>query len=330
LQTARSQANDGSFSYNRFACPAEREQLFRSGKGTVMSDTEDPGFFSSHRVAVVGLGLMGGSLALALRGRCAALFGVDPDPNVLDLAREREVVDRAVSDPADVLPEADLVVLAAPIRAILGLIRRLPDLHPGSPVVMDLGSTKVQICQAMEALPPRFETIGGHPMCGKENTSLANADDDLYRGAVFALTPTARTTSRAREAAGRLAQAVGASPLWVDPETHDLWVAATSHLPYLVSSALAAATPGDAAPLIGPGYRSATRLAVTPTTMMLDVILTNRLNILEAIGSLQAHLSGLESALRDEDSAGLQSLLDGTAEHQKELLHQNFKRGGWS
>jgi prephenate dehydrogenase len=255
---------------------------------------------------------------------------VDLDPNVLDLARERGVVDRACSDPADVLAEADLIVLAAPIGAILGLIHRLPDLHPGSPVVMDLGSTKVQICQAMEALPSRFETIGGHPMCGKENASLANADAGLYRGAVFALTPIARTTSRAREAAGRLAQAVGASVLWVDPETHDRWVAATSHLPYLISSALAAATPGEAAPLIGPGYRSTTRLAVTPTTMMLDVILTNRANILEAIGLLQGHLAGLESVLRDEDSAGLQALLDRAAEHQRELLHQNFKHGGWS
>jgi prephenate dehydrogenase len=295
-----------------------------------MSDSEDPGFFASYRVALLGLGLMGGSLALALRGKCAALFGVDPDPGVLELARERGVVDRAFSDPAEALPEADLVVLAAPIRAILELIHRLPDLHPGSPVVMDLGSTKVQICQAMDALPSRFETIGGHPMCGKENTSLANADADLYRGAVFALTPTARTTARAREAAGRLAQAVGASPLWVDPETHDRWVAATSHLPYLVSSALAAATPGEAAPLIGPGYRSTTRLAVTPTTMMLDVVLTNRVNILEAIGLVQAHLSELDSALQVGDSAGLQSLLDRAADHQKELLHQNFTRGGWS
>src|SRR5512142_2192162 len=131
---------------------------------------------SETRVAILGLGLMGGSLALALRGRCAELIGIDPDPAVLDLASRWRLVDRLDAQPARLLPEADVVVLAAPVRAILRLLADLPAAHPGAPVVLDLGSTKGDVLRAMDGLPGRFDPIGGHPMCGKERSSLREAE----------------------------------------------------------------------------------------------------------------------------------------------------------
>jgi len=261
------------------------------------------------RVAILGLGLMGGSLAMALRGKCASLLGVDPNPDVLALARIWHLADQTSELPAELLPQADLVILAAPVRAILKLLADLPDLHPGSAVVLDLGSTKSHIVQAMQSLPERFDPIGGHPMCGKESSSLANAEAGLFQGAPFAFTPLARTTARARRLAEEIASVAGALPLWFDAETHDRWVASTSHLPYLVANTLAAATPTESAPLVGPGFRSTARLAPTSLTMMLDILTTNRSNVLSSLHEFQERLARVENSLAASDEQALRQLL---------------------
>ena len=274
-----------------------------------MTSDEEPGFFTRARVAILGLGLMGGSLALALRGQVAELIGIDPDAQTLALARELHLADRLSASPAGLLEYADIVVLAAPVRVILSLIEALPDLHPGAPVVLDLGSTKKEIVECMAGLPARFDPLGGHPMCGKERSSLAQAEAGLYRGAPFALVPLPRTSPRARSAAEALALAVGARPLWLDALEHDRWVAATSHLPYLLSSALAACTPLEAAPMAGPGFRSTARLAAQPPALMLDILATNRQNVLGALRRLRNRLDLVDQLLEDEDYPALEGLL---------------------
>ena len=231
-------------------------------------------FLNSSRVAIVGLGLMGGSLALALRDRCQTLLGIDPNPETLSLARRRNIVDQLAPGPTLLLPQADVIILAAPVGAIIEIIGDLPSLHHGSPVVIDLGSSKSEICQAFNTLPARFDPLGGHPMCGKETSSLVNAEETLFQGAVFAFTPLSRTSPRARAIAEELSRTIGSRPLWIDPKTHDQWTAATSHLPYLLASALSLATPSEATPLVGPGFRSTSRLAATTPSMMEDVLTT--------------------------------------------------------
>ncbi len=284
----------------------------------------DPGFFagprlSECRVAILGLGLMGGSLALALKGRCRAILGCDPDPAALALARERQAADQLAADPAELLPQADLVVLAAPVRAILGLLASLPGLHPGPAVVLDLGSTKRAVVAAMSGLPERFDPLGGHPMCGRERGTLAAADPGLFQGRTFAFTALPRTSRRACELAEELACAIGAQPLWLDPETHDRWTASSSHLPYLAANALAAVTPPEVAPMVGTGFLSTTRLAVSPVEMMLDVVLTNRENVLPALVRLRGQLERLETSLKQNDEAALRAALqEGAA--RRELL----------
>lgn len=248
-------------------------------------------------VAILGLGLMGGSLALALRGKCQAILGVDPDPQAVEAALDSKVVDRASLMAGNLLPDSDLVILAAPVRAILSLLHDLPDHHPGPAVVLDLGSTKREIVNKMQSLPPRFDPIGGHPMAGKEKATLANADQDLFQGAPFALVPLERSSPLSRQLAEQLVLAVGAHPLWVDAETHDRWVAATSHLPYLLANTLAAVTPLEARPLVGPGLRSTTRLAPASLTMMIDILDTNRENVVAGLQRFRQALDALEHNL---------------------------------
>lgn len=279
----------------------------------------------AHNVAIMGLGLIGGSLALGLRGRCKKLLAVDNDSLTIDLAREGKIVDQISDDPAEILPQAELVILATPVKTILESIRLLPELHPGSPVVLDLGSTKTQICTALDRLPARFDPIGGHPMCGKETSGLAQAEADLFTGAPFALSKLPRTSQDACKVAEELVKILGAYPLWLDPETHDRWTATSSHFPYLVSLALVLATPDEVAPMIGPGFRSATRLASSSPNMMLDILTTNRKNVLQAITQFQTILRSIEELLTEGDEYQIQDLMNQSVNKR---LHFNTPSGG--
>ena len=274
---------------------------------------------AESKIAIVGLGLMGGSLALGLRGKCAALFGCDPHRAALELALSQNMVDLADSDPAKLLPEADLVILSSPVLAILTLLEQLPNFTPNRCIALDLGSTKQLIVEAMSRLPERFDPIGGHPICGKERLSLANAERTLYYSAPFLLTPLERTTPRALSAARQIIEAVGAKPTILEAVEHDRILASTSHLPFLLSSALTLSTPEDVAPFLGTGFKSTSRLAGTPSSMMLGVLQSNRENVLNALHGFQNCLAEIESALSSNDFPKLESVLN-----EAQNKHQTF------
>lgn len=278
-------------------------------------------FFLNYTIAIWGLGLMGGSLALALRGHCSMLLGIDQDPATLALARGKNIVDRCTDQPEQLLPLADLVILALPVRSILLALQALPQLHPGSALVLDLGSTKVEIVKAMQQLPQRFESLGGHPMCGKEQASLFYAEAGLYQGAAFIFTPVEQTTERIKQLGQKLAAGIGSVPLWLDPERHDHWVASTSHLPYLSSNALAAITPTDAAPLVGSGFRSATRLSPSSLSMMLDIMMTNQQNILFHLSQFQTQLSKITEFIASGNEDELRKVLSSGANNYHTLVY---------
>ena len=265
---------------------------------------------ADSKIAIIGLGLMGGSLALGLRGKCAVLYGVDPHPATLELALSQHIVDYADSDPAKLLPNVNLVILAAPVPAILTLLEKLPAFTPNPCIVMDLGSTKRLVVEAMAKLPERFDPIGGHPICGKEKLSLANAERTLYYAAPFLLTPLERTSPRAISAANQIIEVLGAKGKTLNAVDHDRILASTSHLPFLISSALARTTPEDVAPFVGPGFKSTSRLAGTSSSMMLGVLQSNRENVLNALHGMQAELAQIEAALSAGDFEKLESLLN--------------------
>ena len=271
---------------------------------------EDGFRLQDSKIVIVGLGLMGGSLALALKGKCAALYGIDADRATLGLALSRRIVDQAESDPARLLPQADLVILATPIHAILNFIRKLPAFIETPCIVLDLGSTKGEITQGMSTLPDNFDPVGGHPICGKEKLGLEHAEASLFQQAPFVISPLKRTTQRAKSAVQQIITAVGAKSIEMDASEHDRILAATSHLPYLLSSALALSTPREFNSLVGTGFKSTSRLAGTPFHMTLGILQSNRENILNAIQTFRHSLDQLESSLQDENYMQLESILN--------------------
>ena len=272
---------------------------------------QEPDFnLAESKIAIIGLGLMGGSLALGLKGKCAALYGCDPHLPTIELALSQKIVDYADSDPANIISKADLVILSAPVPAILTLLEKLPTYTSNPCIVIDLGSTKKLIVESMSRLPERFDPIGGHPICGKEKLSLANAERTLYYGAPFLLTPLERTSQRAISATNQIIEALGAKEKTLDAIAHDRILASTSHLPFLISSALALTTPQDVSSFVGPGFKSTSRLAGTSSSMMLGVLQSNRENVLDALHGMQRQLAEIEAALAAGDFTKLEALLN--------------------
>jgi prephenate dehydrogenase len=274
----------------------------------------------SQDVVIYGIGLMGGSLALALRPHVKSITAIDPDEQTRALAQEFALFDQIYPYPPPVSISTSLIFLASPVRSNNHILQSLHAWHSNKAVVLDLGSTKSRTLKFMEELPARFDPVGGHPMCGKEKSGLEHASADLFNNAVFALCGLPRTSSHARALVTELVKTIQSQPLWIDPHTHDRWVAYTSHLPYLLATSLASVIPQETAPLAGPGYQSTTRLAESNLPMMLDIISTNRENILialqETIQLLQVYHQQLESSSFD---AFAESLSVGQVKRKKLL-----------
>ncbi|MFN8403831.1 MAG: prephenate dehydrogenase [Anaerolineales bacterium] len=269
-------------------------------------------------IGILGLGLMGGSLAMSLKGKCARLIGFDAHLPTVSLALAVGIVDHASSDLSS-MRQLDVLILATPVNVILDILPTLPSFIKQPCILMDLGSTKKVILESMNQLPENFDVIGAHPICGKEQLGLQNADADLYRNAPFVVTPSARTTPKAISAARQIISAVGANLIEMSAEAHDLALAFTSHLPFLLASSLARSTPHEYVSLIGPGFRSTSRLAGTPAHMMMGILRSNRENTLKAIQTFRAALDETEAALRNEEYAVLDKML-----HQSRSNHQSL------
>ena len=282
---------------------------------------EDGFKLRDSKIAIIGLGLMGGSLALALKGKCAAIYGIDSHPATIELALAKGIVDQADTDPAKLLPQADLVILATPVPAIIDYIKKLPSLTQNTCMILDLGSTKRDIVDAMSTLPQRFDPIGGHPICGKEKLGLENAEGKLFQNAPFVVIPLERTSPRAKSAIEQIVSTLSAQLIEIDADQHDQTLAFTSHLPFLLSSALALSTPLEYSQFIGTGFRSASRLAGTPSQMMIGVLQSNRANLLLAVRKFQEELASIEVALSTKNDSLLESILNSAQVHYQSMTH---------
>ena len=248
-------------------------------------------------IAIVGLGLMGGSLAMALKQNRVGrrVLGMDADPAVVERARRLGAIDEAIADTSD----ADLIVLAMPVLAIVGWLREQGRRLRAEQIVLDLGSTKRAIVAAMAGVDA--QCVGGHPMCGKETSGIETAEANLFHGAKFVLVPVAQTSEQTLGVARQLATRIGAQPLVMDADAHDRAVAAVSHLPYLLSvnlvNTVAALHDAHAPLLASSGYAGMTRLAASDTRMMSDIVASNREHILKMVDAFQAELSRLRAAV---------------------------------
>jgi prephenate dehydrogenase len=269
---------------------------------------------SQAEFTIVGTGLMGTSLALALRGKVGRLRGIDSSAAYRYAAAV--YFDEIGNDLEPALASADVVILATPIKAIIGLLAKVGAMVRPGTLIIDLGSAKQQIVLAMDGLPDSVLAVGGHPMCGKEQSGPTVADGTLYHGCVFVLCPSQRTTPEALDFARAMIRAIGARAIVMPADRHDTAVAAISHLPYLLSVGLVAAVQNvaqnDPMPwkLASSGFRDTSRLAGSDITMMGDTLLTNREAVLDALRVFRTQLDILESILQMADERALRGILD--------------------
>lgn len=268
------------------------------------------------QLTVVGLGLMGGSVALALRPFVDRIAAVDPDPATRDYALQQHLVDVATDDLREGVADADAVVLCAPVRSIIQIIHgRIGAYLRSNTFLIDIGSTKEDICAAMGSLPVGIQAVGGHPMTGKEASGIQASDGDLYRGRPFVLCATRRTTPAARLRALSFVEALGAVPIEMDAHRHDRVVAAISHLPYLLSVSLVATVAREAEnddsvwQLAAGGFRDMSRLAAQDLKMMNDILSTNRQAVATLLAHFRMQLAMLETRLISEENGSLVDML---------------------
>ncbi len=265
------------------------------------------------RVTIVGLGLMGGSMALSLQPRCHELVGVDSDPKTVELARRAGI---RTQDLSPALIQTDVLVLATPVKETLRLLEGFIQDPPAVSLLMDIGSTKRQVVEAMEFLPDSVAAVGGHPLCGKERAGFAEAEAGLFSGSLFMLTPCSRTTPGSLALAEQIVGALGASVRQMEATRHDRLLSAASHLPYLLAVALmgSAESFGRKDPelwdLVASGFLSTSRLAASDLTMMVDILTTNQDKVQEALSRAQAELGQLRRLLAGGEAGPLREYLE--------------------
>jgi len=265
-----------------------------------------------ERVTVIGIGLIGGSFALAGReaGVLGEVVGVARSERTLLEAVHVGAADHTTPDAVEAVRGADLVYIATPVATIASIMSRIaPALGPGC-VVSDAGSTKRAIVEAAAGLPESVSFVGGHPMAGSEQAGVWEARSHLFHGRTYLLTP----TPGADEALARMRElvfAIGARPVVVDPERHDSLVARTSHLPHIVASALANAlcdvsTERD---FIGNGLRDTTRIAEGPVDVWREILMANADEVLAALDGFIGEAERFRDALADGDEEQVATLL---------------------
>jgi prephenate dehydrogenase len=284
------------------------------------------------RLAVVGTGLMGASVALAAkRAGVRDVAGWDPDPDALRVAVDRGAVDAPAPSLAGALAGAELVVVAAPVAQLAGTVSDVLGASEERCTVTDLGSTKASVCAAAGG-SPRF--VGGHPVSGAEGRGAQHATADLFDGATWFLTPLPETAADRYRAVHAFVGSLGATPVAVDPATHDRLLALTSHLPHAVSNLLinqagASRIEGhDPLQAGGGSFRDMTRVAGANPRIWVDIFLENADPLLDALDDHRRRIEQLERALQARDAGFVARWIAEAAGHRRRMLAQAYPEPG--
>jgi prephenate dehydrogenase len=281
------------------------------------------------RIAVLGVGLIGGSIGLAAKERAnAEVVGWGPRQATLDAALKLGAIDRVAGSIEEAVHETDAVFACAPVELLPYLVTQSLAAAGPETVVTDAGSTKRALVDAIE--DERF--VGGHPVAGAETAGVANARADLFDGAAWYLTPRPTTSGLHFERLHRLVVTLGARPSAIDAETHDRMLAAVSHLPHvlanvLVNQAAAEVAEGDALPRSGPSFRDMTRVAGANSDIWTGIYLTNRDAIATEIDGVIARLQDVAQELRGADADAIRAWNDTAREDRRRLLEAGFEGG---
>jgi prephenate dehydrogenase len=273
------------------------------------------------RIAVIGVGLIGGSIGLAARERLGAtVTGYGRREATLATALQLGAIDRAAASVEDAVADAEVVFVATPVRTLAAAIAAVLAAAPQDCVVSDVGSTKRSVVRA--ASDPRF--VGGHPLAGAETAGVEHARADLFDGATWYLTPTAETSGMLYERLHRLVHGIGAVASAIEPDLHDTILATVSHLPHvlanvLVSRAAQAVDGGERLPAAGPSFRDATRVAGAPSEIWTDIYMSNADALSAEIDASITHLERVRAALRAGDAEAITAWNDQAAADRRRL-----------
>jgi prephenate dehydrogenase len=270
-----------------------------------------------RRLGLVGLGLLGGSVAKAARaqGLAEEIVAVGRDRSRLEPALRDGAIDRATTDLTEGIGDVDFCLLATPVATLTALLPDVWRALPSDAVLTDVGSTKAAIVERAERLatgrPLAF--VGSHPMAGSEQAGYRVARADLFRGATVIITPTERTDSHAVKRVSAFWEALGGRLVTLDPVTHDRATAAISHLPHLVADALVDAVvrmDPRFFEVAGRGFKDTTRIAASDPQMWREIFQENRAGLAEALAAFRAALAELERLIARGDAAAIEAALD--------------------
>jgi prephenate dehydrogenase len=275
-----------------------------------------------NQVTVIGVGLIGGSIGLALRRRELArqVVGVGRTPQRLAIAHEMGAVSSFTTDLAEGVAEADLVVVCTPVATIADTVRRVGRCCPAGALITDAGSTKGEICRAVSAAwDDRARFVGSHPMAGSEKSGPEFSEANLFEGSVTIVTPGEGASEQAVQSVEQFWRSLGSQTVRMSPDEHDRAVAAISHVPHLVASALAAATAAEDLPLAGGGWRDTTRVASGDVQLWRQILTENRPHILQSLVSFEKVLCEFRQALQENDAEAITRLLDAGKQNRDAL-----------
>lgn len=281
------------------------------------------------RLAVIGVGLMGGSLALAARREWpdVQVVGYDSDEEVLAEALARGVLSERAADAREAAAGADLVVISTPVRSIPRLVQECLAADPAPRLITDLGSTKTQVLRSLP-IEGRARFIGGHPMCGGETAGVRYARANLFEGATYFLCPAAEVPGSLFHMMHSFVTRLGARPMTIEPETHDRIMALISHVPHVLANVMMSEVGAfehkgrRALYCAGPSFRELTRIAGANPTMWREVFLENREALVDALRSVASDINRFCDSLDKADETGVASSIASAAAYRQELLHK--------
>jgi prephenate dehydrogenase len=275
-------------------------------------------------VAIVGVGLIGGSIGLALRERRLAqkVIGVGRRQQSLDVARSVGAIDNGVTNLTGGVSQAQLIIVATPVDTIAERVVQVSANCPAASLITDAGSTKETIVAACDAglaarrSGPRF--VGSHPLAGDHRTGPEHARADLFEGRTVVITPTEHTRPAAVTEVSGFWQSLGANVINMSPAKHDAALAITSHLPHVAAAALAAATPTELLPLTAGGWRDTTRIAGSDPALWQAILTANRQHVLDALDLMGQTFTALRESLEHGDNESLVSILETAAKRKRD------------
>jgi len=271
-----------------------------------------------NKVVIIGTGLIGGSLGLALKKRHLAgqVIGLSRHKKNARLAKRIGAID-SVGSSIDAVKDADLVILATPIEAIISLAPKIAKKLKKGALVIDVGSTKERIVSKLSAIIPNF--LGCHPLAGSEKKGIANLENDIFKGTACVLTPTGKTNPAVLNKIKLLWSRLGARITILPAKKHDQILSLTSHLPHAVAFSLISAVPEQFFTLSANSLRDSTRISSSDADLWSEIFLSNRNNLLTALSIFQLKLSGLKSALKNNDQKKLIKILKLAGNKRKKL-----------